>query len=137
MALSPAETIQRIYERWGRGDYSGAAEIYDPHAVLVMAAGFPDTGVHVGLDGIRAYMRGFLEPWERITIRATEVIEAGDSVVVQIDQHGVGEGSGAATDFRYFHVWTFRGGRAIRLETFRERRDALAAVGLDESGAET
>jgi hypothetical protein len=33
---------------------------------------------------------------------------------------------------RYFQVWTFRGGRVIRIESVKHRRDALRAVGLAE-----
>ena len=37
-----------------------------------------------------------------------------------------------AVEFRYFHVWSFRGGKVIRLETFRERAEAFEAAGLRE-----
>lgn len=57
---------------------------------------------------------------------------AGDSVVAPVCQRGVGEESSAATELRYFHVWSFRGERVIRLECFRERGEALAASGLSE-----
>jgi hypothetical protein len=33
---------------------------------------------------------------------------------------------------RYFQVWSFRGDKVIRLESFRERVDALEAAGLRE-----
>jgi ketosteroid isomerase-like protein len=33
-------------------------------------------------------------------------------------------------EFRYFQVWTFRGGSVIRIESIRDRDDALEAVGL-------
>jgi hypothetical protein len=40
------------------------------------------------------------------------------------------DSSGTPTEFRYFQVWTFRGAKAVRLEGFREREEALAAAGL-------
>jgi ketosteroid isomerase-like protein len=55
-------------------------------------------------------------------------------VVAAVRQRGVGSGSGAATEFRYFHVWSFRGAKVIRLENFRERAEALEAAGLPEPG---
>jgi ketosteroid isomerase-like protein len=57
---------------------------------------------------------------------------SGDSVVARLCQRGVGEESGAATELRYFHVWSFRGERVIRLECLRERGKAPAAAGLSE-----
>jgi hypothetical protein len=53
-------------------------------------------------------------------------------VLVGVLQRGVGDESGAATEFRYFQVWSFRGRKVIRLENFRERAEALEAVGLRE-----
>ena len=75
-------------------------------------------------------MRHFLEPWTRVKISAEEIIDAGDSVLVAVRQHGAGQASGLETEFRYFHVWSFRGARVIRWEAIRDRRDAMAAVGL-------
>jgi ketosteroid isomerase-like protein len=131
MSQENIEIVRGIYERWGEGDFH-TADVFDSHVVFVLRPDFPDAGAHLGTEGVAAYMRGFLEPWTHITIEAEEVIEAGDSVLVAIVQRGVGESSGAATEFRYFHLWTFRGGKVIRLEGIRERADALAAAGLSE-----
>jgi ketosteroid isomerase-like protein len=74
------------------------------------------------------YTRGFLDPWERITIEAEELVEAGDCVVAAVFQQGVGKGSGITTEFRYFHLWRLHDGRIVGLETFRDRDAALEAA---------
>jgi ketosteroid isomerase-like protein len=125
------EIVQRVYDHWGRGDFV-TADVLDEHAVMVVRPEFPDTGAYLGIEGFAEYTRGFLEPWSRIAIEAEEIIPAGDSVIVAVRQHGEGDASGAVTEFRYFHLWTFRGGKAIRLETVRERDEALEAVGLTD-----
>lgn len=130
MSQEHLDAVRAVYDAWGRGDFQGGPNVYDPLAVLVQGEGFPDKGAHLGIEGIRKYTRGFLEAWERITIEAEELIEAGDSVIAAVVQRGVGQGSGAPAEFRYFHVWTFRGDRVIRLETVRERAQALALTGL-------
>lgn len=122
--------LQGVYDRWSEGDFRASAKLMDPLVLFVMGEGLPETGAYLGVDQLAEYMRGFLEPWARLTIEAEEMLEAGDSVFAAVLQSGTGHGSGAATELRYFHVWTFRGGRVIRLETFRERADALAAAGL-------
>jgi ketosteroid isomerase-like protein len=126
------EAIRGIYERWGEGDFRGGVNLFDSLVLYVVGPEFPNVGVHLGTDAVAEFMRGFLEPWERITIEAEEIVEAGDSVVVAVWQRGVGAGSGAAAELRYFHVWSFRGGRVIRFENIRTRREALEAVGLTE-----
>ena len=45
-------------------------------------------------------------------------------------QRGLGTASRIEAELRYFHAWTFRGSAIIRFETFKEREEALAAVGL-------
>ena len=124
------DIVRQILDRWSEGDFSVAEGELDPHVVLVLRPEFPDAGAYVGLEGMGRYTRGFLEPWTRITIEAVELIPAGDSVVARVLQRGVGESSGAPAEFRYFQVWTLRGGRVIRLEMVREREEALEAVGL-------
>jgi len=129
MSEANVETIRRIYERWGEGDFTAGPEHFDPNLVFVMRPEFPDSGTYLGPEQVADYTRGFLEPWERITIEATEIIEAGDSIVAAVTQRGIGMASRIETEFSYFNVWTFRGPLIIRFETFREREQALAAVG--------
>ena len=100
--------------------------------LFVLRPEFPDAGTYLGLQRLGEYTRGFLDPWTRLTIEAEEITDAGDSVVVAIVQRGVGDGSGAPTELRYFHVWSFRGRKVIRLECIRQRAEALEAVGLQE-----
>jgi ketosteroid isomerase-like protein len=125
------EILRDVYERWGRGDFRSGTNAFDDQVVFVQRPGFPESGVYVGREQLAEYTRGFLEPWSKIVIEAEEITEAGDSAVVAVRQSGTGGGSGAATDFRYYQVWTFRGDRVIRFENFRERSEALEAVGLE------
>lgn len=124
------DAVREVYARWGQGDLAASLDVADPLILFVLGPEFPDAGSYVGIEGLRKYTRGFLEPWSHLTIEAEELTQAGDSVVVAVLQRGVGGESGIATELRYFQVWSFRGARAIRLENFRERAEALAAVGL-------
>jgi ketosteroid isomerase-like protein len=126
------EIVRDIYERWREGDFRANADVFDPLVLFVMRREFPDAGTYLGRERLAEYTRGFLESWSRITIEAEEITDAGDTVVAAICQRGVGEESGAATELRYFQVWSFRGGKVIRLEGFRERAEALEAAGLRE-----
>jgi hypothetical protein len=51
---------------------------------------------------------------------------------VAVRQRGTGDSSGAATEMRYFTLWSFRGRKVIRFENVRERADALEAAGLSD-----
>jgi ketosteroid isomerase-like protein len=132
MSQANVEAIRAVYERFSEGDFRASLDVVDPLVLLVIGPEFPDAGTYLGLERLAEYTRDFLEPWTRITIEAEEVTDAGDSVVMAVRQRGVGSESGAATELRYFQVWSFRGRKVIRLENFRERREALEAVGLRE-----
>jgi ketosteroid isomerase-like protein len=125
-------TVRAVYERWAEGDFRAGPELYDPQIIFIQRPEFPEAGTYIGPQAIAGYMRHFLSSWEQITIEAEEIIEAGDSVVVAVRQRGHGLGSGAVTELRYFHVWTFRGDKVVRWENFRERAQALAAIGLSQ-----
>ena len=132
MAQENLEAVRRVYERWAEGDFTASEEVLDPRAVLVIGPEFPDAGTYEGLEGIREYMRGFLEPWTRVTIEAEELTDARDAVLAAVHQSGVGESSGVETEFRYFQVWTFRDGKVVRLEGFRDHAQARLAAGVQE-----
>jgi hypothetical protein len=45
---------------------------------------------------------------------------------------GTGITSGVATEDLLYQVFTLRDGRAVRVEYFRDRKEALEAAGLEE-----
>jgi ketosteroid isomerase-like protein len=124
------EIVRAVFERRSEGDLKSDFDLFDEHVVFVLRPEFPDAGVYFGVDAVADYTRGFLEPWTHLTMEAEEIIDAGDTVVVRLCQRRVGDASGAATELRYFQLWTFRGGKVIRLENVRERDEAFEVAGL-------
>ncbi len=133
MSPENVEAVRAVYARWSEGDFRTSLEVLDPLVLFVHPPPLPEPGTYLGVDQVREFMRGFLESWSHLTIEAEDITEAdGDTVVATVRQSGVGSGSGAETDLRYSQVWSFRGGKVIRLENFREHAEALEAAGLSE-----
>jgi ketosteroid isomerase-like protein len=131
MSHSYVDIVRGIYERWGRGDFTAGTELYDPYVLLVLRPEFPDARAYCGREEIERYMReDFLADLERAAIVGEEFVAAGDSVVVRVNQQATGPESGAFVAIRYYQVWTFRGSSVVRIESVREREDALQAAGL-------
>jgi ketosteroid isomerase-like protein len=131
MSRENVESVRAVYEEWAKGNFRAGGDLWDGRVVFVPDAELPDAGDYFGLEGVTTFMRAFLQPWTNFTITAEEVIEAGDSVVVVARQRGVGRESGLVAELEQrFQVWTFRGHMVIRFEAFRERAEALEAVGL-------
>ncbi len=61
------------------------------------------------------------------------MLDAGDKVVTLAIEHGRGRASGATVEARRTaHVWTMRANKAIRVDLFLDRAQALEAAGLSE-----
>jgi ketosteroid isomerase-like protein len=119
------------YERWAAGDWTdSSSSIFDDYAVGV----FPDPTpqAQYGRGALATYMRSFLESWDGMRMEGTEFREVGDSFVVRVRLVALGRQSGVKIDNELFHLWTFRGPRAVRMEVFFQEREALEAVGLSE-----
>jgi ketosteroid isomerase-like protein len=133
MSQGNVEIVRQIYGRWERGDFRAGQEIYDPYVLLVLRPEFPEAGAYCGPNEIRKYMReDFLADFADASIAGEEFIDAGDSVIVRVNQQATGPESGVPVGMRYYQVWTFRGSLVIRIESIRERADALQAAGLSE-----
>ncbi len=133
MSQENVEIVRQIYGRWERGDFRAGQEIYDRYVLLVLRPEFPEAGAYCGLDEIRRYMReDFLADFEGASIAGEEFLDAGDSVIVRVNQQATGPESGVPVGMRYYQVWTFRARSVIRIESIRERADALQAAGLSE-----
>jgi ketosteroid isomerase-like protein len=129
VAESAIDIVRGVYERWARGDFTNPP--FDDHVTLVLREEFPEAGVYVGPDEVRKYTYGLLEPWERLALVPEEIVPVGDTVIVKVHQEAVGKGSGVPAEMRYFMVWTFRGEKAVHIESMMDEADARQAVGLD------
>lgn len=127
MSESP-ERLEALYEDWGRGDFSGHAELFHPEMkAQTYGMGEPiRSGSYVEfIDN----MREWLSAWERpLTIEAEDFIKVGDRILVLVHWTGRGKGSGAEIAGRGAHLWIFRDGLVVGHETYRDRDEARAAL---------
>jgi len=65
------------------------------------------------------------EAFDDFSVDVLDVDELDGHVVVSMRQRGRGKASGAEVDDGITHVWTLRDGRAIRLQSFADRDDAV------------
>jgi|SRR3954447_318634 ketosteroid isomerase-like protein len=132
MSKTHVETVASAYERWSAGDFVGDVSFFDPALVYEVGSEFPDSGTYAGIERVAAFMNGWLEAWDSVSLEAVEMHDAGDRVLVGVSQVGKGRSSGISGELRYFHVWTFRDDKVVRLEAIMDRDDAILAAGLSE-----
>jgi ketosteroid isomerase-like protein len=90
----------------------------------------PEGAVRHGADGAIEFFREWIEPWDDLEIDWQLEPAGSDAALATIDMRGTGRGSGVPTDVRFFQVWTFRDGRAVRMEMFNDLDEARRAAGL-------
>jgi ketosteroid isomerase-like protein len=69
-----------------------------------------------------------MEAFDALRFDPEEFIEAGDQIVVSLQQHARGKGSGAEVAGPVAHVWTMKDGAAVGLRIFSDKEKALEAV---------
>jgi len=122
--------LKGIYAGWERGDFTIGEAAFADDVSMFIDPEIPDTGLYEGLEGIREYTRQFLEPWDSLTIAAESYEDAGDTVLVKVRQSGTGRDSRVPVTLDYFHVWRFRDGAVIRLESILREQAAREAAGV-------
>jgi ketosteroid isomerase-like protein len=132
MSQAKVDVVRAIYAEWATGNLRAGGDLYDEDLLFIPRRAMPDARIYLAPEGVREFMRPWLEAMADVTLEAEEFIEAGDSVVVHVLQRGSGQESSLATEGRYYEIWTFRGDKVIRREHFDDRAAALKAVGLSD-----
>jgi uncharacterized protein len=131
VAPANVDIVRRIYERWGRGEppWSGdALETYDPDVDWYMP--HPGLTAH-GLDELVRLWHRFLGTWDEYRIELEELRPVGDHhVLVFFSEHARGKGAGVQTESHPAALWTLKDGKVVRFESYADRAEALAVVGL-------
>ena len=91
----------------------------------------PDlNGVLRGRESVRRWWREWLSAWETVDFEY-ELVDAGDSVVMLVDQRMRGRSTGIEVPLgKYAQVATFSNGLIIRWKYYANQAEALEAVGL-------
>jgi ketosteroid isomerase-like protein len=133
MSQENVDTIRRMYERWLQDD-SSLFDAFDPEIELHPDPAADWVGVndiYRGHDGVRRYMAQVYEAFEDYHPEVERLLDAGDKVITLAIEHGRGRGSGATVEARRTaHVWTMRANKAIRVDLYLDRSEALDAAGL-------
>jgi ketosteroid isomerase-like protein len=98
-----------------------------------MPADYPE-GEQVlrGREGSAQLLALLRDTWAEFRFEPERFIDAGDRVLVLVRLVAAGGASGATTQRKTGHLWTVRHGRLSSVRIYRDRSEALEAVGLRE-----
>jgi ketosteroid isomerase-like protein len=130
MSRENVEVIRSIYDDWLAG--ATALDKFDPGIAMIESDTIPGAPSAHGIDAVRHYMDSFADYWAEVRIEPEEFIDAGERVVVMARFVGRGKKSGVEVARTWAYVWTVRAGRALRMEAYADRAEALRAARLAE-----
>ena len=112
--------VHASYAAFERGDLDAALAPFADTVLWEQAQGLAHGGTYHGLDEVR---RSVFDPldrewWSSFSARPSDLLDAGDSIVVVGRYEGVARGTGSVLDVPFVHIWTFREGRAVRFRQF-------------------
>jgi ketosteroid isomerase-like protein len=123
------EELRRGYEAWNRGEIEAVVALVDPEIEWSPGEDAPEAGRFTGRDGFTAFIASWSQSFDDFRLEPEEITVAGDRAIVELRQSGRGRGSGVELDIRTVHVWTIRDGIAVEWEAYRNRDQALRAIG--------
>jgi ketosteroid isomerase-like protein len=85
-----------------------------------------------GHEGVARATARWAEPYETFSMKLERIVGAGDQLVSIHRGRGRARYTGIEAEGPVAYLWTFRGGKIIRFESFRDPDEALKAAGLSE-----
>jgi ketosteroid isomerase-like protein len=137
MSQETVELARRAFEAFNRTFNEGTPdywELLDPEVEWVpMSALLEGTRYH-GLDGVRQWMEEIKRDWTSYEVRPEHHIDLGDDRVLTLGTwRAQGRGGGVLLDFQHASwLQQYRKGKAVRLQTFTDRKKAFEAAGQRE-----
>ena len=135
MSQENVETARRHFDAFNRAFSEGASDFYemlDPNVELVpMSALLEGTRYH-GHDAVREWFEEMKRDWTSFEVRPEQFRDLADGWVLVLGSwRARGRGSEVLLDFPQA-AWLvqYRKGKAVRLQTFTNRQEALEAAGL-------
>jgi ketosteroid isomerase-like protein len=126
------ENVERFWkgiDAMRRGDIEALLDEVSEDVVWIAARSAVEGAYH-GHDGLRRFLADNAENFEVFEPDFTEVRDLGDRVLAFGSFHIRARGSGVDTNFLVAGIATYRDGKLVRWEDFRERHLALEAAGL-------
>ena len=119
-------------EALNRGDRTTFLALCDPEVENIPPRDWPESEPIRGREAVWDFYIETTSLWDKRSVEYAEIMEVGDDkIVAELRQDVRGKASGVPVEWAFWQVVTLRKGRAIRIEFFPDRAEALSAVGLE------
>lgn len=127
MSQENVEIVRRAWEHW-----AATGELQAPSDLIwdVSHLGWPDQQIYQGPEGANEFLTEWTDAWDDWEIEVEDYVDAGESVVIIVNQRGRSKATGVPVDMRFAQAWTLRDRRATSMHAYASVDEALEAVGL-------
>jgi hypothetical protein len=127
---------QLAFSAYERGEFGVAAELFYSPSIEMRGGDLGDIGPDMaydvtGREGIRHWVERWQEPFAWIKYDVPELLDFGHAMVFTLHQVAEGRASGAPTELETYSAMRLDGGFVSWQGWYRERDDALRAVGVE------
>ena len=134
MSQENLEIVREHFANTNARRFDAALRAYHPEVELVVSEDVAvDPGTYRGVDAVGEWFGSWFRTFaSNYRMELVELLPVNDAVVAVVDHRGVGRRSGAEVMTRYYNAYWIREDMIVRLAVFRERSEALKAVGQPE-----
>jgi ketosteroid isomerase-like protein len=125
------DAVRRWIDAVNRADWTGVLELCDPDVEWWDRQDDFGATVHRGRKEVGTFLAE-LDELVELRVEPKEVIEAGEFVVVPVRLTGRGRASDTSFEEHEVHAFRLRDGKVTEGREYREKNEALEAVGLEE-----
>jgi ketosteroid isomerase-like protein len=130
MPRENVEVVRRIYSEVSASGQL-PPELFEVGCVTDWTEVSPDFGILHGVDACQRALSSYFETFEDFGVKVEEVLHADDDrVVTAVRDGGRMKASDAEVWNQFFHAWTLRNGKVVRLSSHTDKERALKAAGL-------
>ncbi len=131
---SNVDIMRVALEAFNDRDGAGFDALLDPNAEIVPVRAALEGVTFRGADAASQYCAAVEASWEELRWEVEEIRDLGSRVIALGRIQGRGRDSGAEIDARGAWVAHLSDGSITRFQTYSDRAQALAAVGLVDGG---
>jgi ketosteroid isomerase-like protein len=132
MSPDNVEIMLRAYEHLNRGEIDALIMLCDDDFQIDMSERVFNPDRYRGNHEIRRFYDDVMSAWESYHWEVERSRTIDDAVVALLHCTGISRHGGPQADWRVAWLWRFRDGRPVSLRFYRDRSEALKAVGLEE-----
>jgi ketosteroid isomerase-like protein len=128
MQPGTVDVVREIIDAFNRGDVEAMLARMEREFEWSPLENSPVSRRVRGHEQVRRYVEDWIDTFDNLRMEVGDLRAVGDHVVVEVNGHGSGRASGVELHNRYCQVWTLRRGKAVRMDEYASREQALAAL---------